>query len=41
MNALRTRFAPDSQSLPDVVVHLQPLHSYDHLFHFKPGGDVA
>lgn len=41
MNALRARFAPDPQSLPDVVVHLQPLHSYDHLFHFEPAGDLA
>ena len=41
MNALRARFAPDPQSLPDVAVHLQPLHSYDHLFHVEPAGDLA
>jgi hypothetical protein len=31
ITALRTRFAPDPASLPEVVVHLTPLIAYEAL----------
>ena len=37
ITALRTRFAPDPASLPEVVVHLTPLIAYEALL----GADIA
>ena len=41
MDALRTRFAPDPETLPNVVVKLEPLRAYEALLGTGPAGEVA
>ena len=41
MAVLRARFAPDPESLPNVVVYLEPLQTYEALFHTHLVGETA